>query len=59
MQVDYGLQTLAQAQAWRRLPATSPAWHVVFHRDGTYLFRVVTPRTHARSAVRGPLDAVA
>jgi hypothetical protein len=50
--VDYGLETLAHAQAWRKLLATSPDWQVVFNRDGTYLFRVVLPRTHAKPAVR-------
>jgi hypothetical protein len=37
---DYGLETLAHAQAWRKLMASSPDWRVVFSRDGTYLFRV-------------------
>jgi hypothetical protein len=41
--VDYGLETLAQAQKWRELLAASPDWQVVFHRDGTYLYRVVPP----------------
>lgn len=50
--VDYGLETQAHAQAWRKLLATSPGWQVVFNRDGTYLFRVVMPRPHAKSAVR-------
>jgi O-antigen/teichoic acid export membrane protein len=53
--VDYGLETLAHAQAWRKVLATSPDWQVVFNRDGTYLFRVVVPRTHAKSAVRAML----
>jgi hypothetical protein len=53
--VDYGLETLAHAQAWRKVLATSPDWQVVFNRDGTYLFRVVVPRTHAESAVRAML----
>ncbi len=38
--VDYGLETLAQAEAWRRLLMTSPDWQVVYNSDGTYLFRV-------------------
>jgi len=50
--VDYGLETQAHAQTWRKLLATSPGWQVVFNRDGTYLFRVVMPRPHAKSAVR-------
>ena len=41
--VDYGLETFAQAQAWRTLIAASPDWQVVFNQDGTYLFRVVVP----------------
>jgi len=44
--VDYGLETLAQSQAWRRQIAASPDWRVVFHRDGTYLFKVVVPAPH-------------
>ena len=48
--VDYGLETLAQSQAWRRLIAASPDWRVVFNRDGTYLFKVVIP---APRAIRG------
>jgi hypothetical protein len=50
--VDYGLETLAHAQAWRKLVATSPDWQVVFNRDGTYLFRVVLPRAQAASRGR-------
>ena len=50
--VDYGLETLAHANAWLRVLRASPDWQVVFNRDGTYLFRVVVPRTHAESAVR-------
>jgi hypothetical protein len=38
--VDYGLETLAQAEAWRRLLITSPDWQVVYNSDGSYLFRV-------------------
>jgi transposase-like protein len=41
--VDYGLETLAHSQRWRSLLIASPHWRVVFHRDGTYLFRVVVP----------------
>jgi hypothetical protein len=48
--VDYGLETLAQSQAWRRLIAASPDWRVVFNRDGTYLFKVVVP---APRVIRG------
>jgi O-antigen/teichoic acid export membrane protein len=50
--VDYGLETLAHAQAWRKVLEASPDWQVVFNRDGTYLFRVAVPPTHAKSAVR-------
>ena len=39
--VDYGLETLAQAQAWRTALITSPEWKVVYSSDGTYLFRVI------------------
>ncbi len=51
-EVDYGLETLEHAKAWLRVLEASPDWQVVFNRDGTYLFRVVVPRTHAKSAVR-------
>jgi hypothetical protein len=39
--VDYGLETLAQAQKWRSLIENSPDWRVVFSSGGVYLFRVV------------------
>lgn len=39
--VDYGLETLRQAYAWRNLIIASPNWRVVYSSDGTYLFRVV------------------
>lgn len=39
--VDYGLETSEQAQAWRNLLIASPDWRVIYHSDGTYLFRVV------------------
>jgi hypothetical protein len=38
--VDYGLETLAQAKAWRSRLIASPDWKVVYSSDGTYLFRV-------------------
>jgi hypothetical protein len=50
--VDYGLETFAHAQAWRKVLETSPDWQLVFNHDGTYLFRVVMPRPHTKSAVR-------
>ncbi len=39
--VDYGLETLGQAQKWRSLMAASPYWRQVYSSDGTYLFRLV------------------
>jgi hypothetical protein len=39
--VDYGLETRAQADKWRQLLISSPAWHVVYHSRGTYLFHLV------------------
>jgi hypothetical protein len=39
--VDYGQETLSQAEAWRNLMIASPDWRVVYARQGTYLFRVV------------------
>jgi hypothetical protein len=39
--VDYGLETLAQAQAWRTALIASPDWKAVYSSDGTYLFRVM------------------
>lgn len=38
--VNYGLETLAQSEAWRNLLIASPDWKVVYSGDGTYLFRV-------------------
>ena len=49
--VDYGLETLAHSKAWLRALEASPDWQVVFNRDGTYLFRVDVPRTHAKTTV--------
>jgi Protein of unknown function (DUF2510) len=40
--VNYGRETLGQAEAWRNLLMTSPDWKVVYSKDGTYLFRVVS-----------------
>jgi hypothetical protein len=40
--VDYGLETLRQAEAWRSAMIASPDWQVVYSSDGTYLFRVKT-----------------
>jgi hypothetical protein len=40
--VDYGIETRAQAVAWRELLKASPDWKVVYVNDGTYLFRVVS-----------------
>lgn len=42
--VDYGLETLAQAQSWRHQLVKSPHWKLVFSSDGTDLFHVVIPR---------------
>ena len=39
--VDYGLETMAQSEAWRRLLIASPDWQVVYSSGGSYLFRVV------------------
>lgn len=36
----YGLQSPAQMRDWLRLLQTSPQWHLVDHRDGTYLFKL-------------------
>jgi hypothetical protein len=38
--VDYGLQTVSVAEAWRNALAASPDWKVVYGADGSYLFRV-------------------
>ena len=66
--VDYGLETLGQAQAWRDQLLASPDWHLVYASDGTYLFRdVITahqveakPATHkkAKRKVRRPQHIV-
>ncbi len=39
--VDYGQETLSQAQAWRNEMITSPDWHIVYASRGTYLFRLI------------------
>ena len=39
--VNYGQETLSQAQAWRSLMIASPDWRVVYASHGTYLFRDV------------------
>jgi hypothetical protein len=38
---EYGLQRPGETERWRDLMLASPAWRVVFRRDGTYLFRAV------------------
>ena len=43
--VNYGLETLEHAQEWRDRLMASPAWRVVYHAGGTYLFQVVRPGT--------------
>jgi hypothetical protein len=40
---EYGLQTPGEGARWRDLMLASPAWRVVFHQGGTYLFRAVGP----------------
>lgn len=39
--VDYGLEILGQAQAWRDQMLASPYWHLVYASGGSYLFRDV------------------
>jgi hypothetical protein len=51
--VDYGLETLGQAQAWRDQLLASPDWHLVYASHGTYLFRdVITARQVAAKPAR-------
>jgi hypothetical protein len=38
--VDYGLEPLAEADAWRNAIIASPDWNLVYSSDGSYLFRV-------------------
>ena len=38
--VNYGLETVAQVNAWRSLISTSHDWILVYSQDGTCLFRV-------------------
>lgn len=45
--VDYGLEPLAQADAWRNAIIASPDWNLVYSSNGSYLFRVA-------SGVRAP-----
>jgi hypothetical protein len=69
--VDYGQETLGQAEAWRNLMIASPDWRVVYVGQGTYLFRdVVTAdkpvaraarhehKPHGRRPRRGRYDHV-
>jgi hypothetical protein len=37
--VEYAVETMANARAWRDLFLASPRWKVVFAADGSYLFR--------------------
>ncbi len=51
--VDYGQETLGQAEAWRNLMIASPDWRVVYVSQGTYLFRdVLTPDKPVAGAAR-------
>lgn len=38
--IDYGLETLTQAEGWRSALIASPDWKIIYKSDGTYLFRV-------------------
>jgi hypothetical protein len=38
--IDYGLETAATAVAWEQALVASPVWKLVYHSDGTYLFRL-------------------
>jgi hypothetical protein len=40
--VDYGLEPLAEADAWRNAIIASPDWNLVYSSDGSYLFRVAS-----------------
>jgi GT2 family glycosyltransferase len=44
---EYGLQSPKQSAEWRDLLLSSPSWALVYHSDGTYLFR------KADAALRG------
>jgi hypothetical protein len=50
--VDYGLETIEQAQAWRAALIASPDWKVVYHDDGSYLFRVAPGAFTATKAAK-------
>jgi hypothetical protein len=50
--VDYGLETLAQAQGWRAAIIASPDWKVVYANDGTYLFRVTPDVFSSKKTVK-------
>jgi GT2 family glycosyltransferase len=41
--LEYGLESPGQTAKWRDLLLASPSWRVVYHRDGTYLFRTAAP----------------
>ncbi len=40
-QVEYAVETMANALEWRNLFLASPRWKVIFSDDGSYLFRYV------------------
>ncbi len=46
---EYGLQRPSQSRRWLALLRASPAWRPVYARDGTYMFRAVTPPAATRA----------
>ena len=47
---EYGLDRTSQSRRWLALLRASPSWRLIYARDGTYMFRAVTPP----AATRGP-----
>ncbi len=46
---EYGLERPSQSRRWLALLRASPSWRLVYARDGTYMFRAVTPPAAARA----------
>jgi GT2 family glycosyltransferase len=46
---EYGLERPSQGRRWLALLRASPAWRLVYARDGTYMFRAAAPPAAARA----------
>lgn len=46
---EYGLNRPSQSRRWLQLLLASRSWRLVYERDGTYMFRALTPPAPARA----------